>query len=237
MSDSRHRGRVDQRRFGAGLHALRVRRRLSQHELEQRCGISRSKISRIERGAVARVPFGDIVALADALDARVELDLRWRGAALDRLVDARHASLVASIVGWLTAAGWTCLTEVSFSIFGERGSIDVLALHPSGALLIIEAKASIGDANQTLIALDRKIRLAPSIARERGLSRGPVGGLLVIESTTTNRRRIRANDLVFRASLPTRSSDCRAWVRRPTGPPPRGIVFIAVPDSQSMRRV
>lgn len=227
---------MDPRRFGAKLRALRTRRQLSQAGLETRCGISRSKISRIERGAIDRVPFGDIVALANALDARVEIDVSWRGASLDRLVDARHAALVGAIVRWLSAANWTCFTEVSFSIWGERGSVDVLAIHPSGSIVVIEAKASVSDANQTLIALDRKIRLAPEIVRQRGLPSGAIGGLLVITATTTNRRRIAANADVFRASLPASSLECRRWVRTPRGRPPRGIVFLEVPDSHRVRR-
>jgi transcriptional regulator with XRE-family HTH domain len=177
---------VDPRRFGAELRAHRTRRQLSQARLETRCGIGRSKISRIERGAIDRVPFGDIVAPANALDARVEIDVSWRGASLDRLVDARHAALVGAIVQWLSAADWTCVTEVSFSIWGERGSVDVLAIHLSGSIVVIEAMASVSDANPTLIALDRKIRLAPEIVRQRGLPSGAIGGLLVITATTTN---------------------------------------------------
>ena len=59
-------------------------------------------------------------------------------------------------------------------------------IHLSGSIVVIEAKASVSDANPTLIALDRKIRLAPEIVRQRGLPSGAIGGLLVITATTTN---------------------------------------------------
>ena len=149
---------------------------------------------------------------------------------LDRLVDARHAATVGATVAWLTAAGWTCMTEVSFSIFGERGSIDVVAIHPSGAMLAVEVKASIGDANQTLIAIDRKTRLLPTIPRERGWPPGPIGTLLVVAEGTTSRRRIAEHAKVFLSALPTPSSECRHWVRMPHGRAPRGIVFLQVSD-------
>lgn len=224
---------MDDRRIGRALRALRVRRRLTQAALAVKSGIDRSKISRIERGHLDRVPYGDIVTLATALDSRLELELLWRGASLDRLIDAAHARLVAAIVEWLTGLGWTCLTEVSFAIRGERGSIDVFAAHPIGALAVIEAKATVGEANQTLISLDRKVRLGPEIARERGLHGGPVAGILVVASTTSARRRIAANDTVFRASLPASGVQCRRWLRAPGGPAPRGIVFLEVPDSHA----
>lgn len=217
---------MDAHRVGRGLRALRLRRGLTQGQLSPKAGIHRSTISRIERGSVDRIPFGDLVALAVALDARLELDLQWRGASLDRLVDGRHAATVGATIAWLTAAGWTCFTEVSFSIFGERGSIDVVAIHPRSAVLAIETKATIGDANQTLIAIDRKARLLPTIARERGWPGGPAGTILAVAEGTTSRRRIAEHGAVFRASLPTPSAECRRWIRSPTGPPPRGIVFI-----------
>jgi hypothetical protein len=181
------------------------------------------------------VPFGDITTLARTLDARAEIDLRWRGGALDRLIDARHADLVEWTVRWLSGAGWTCMTEVSFAQWGERGSIDVVGRHPSGAWAVIEDKASIGEANATLIALDRKARLFPEIAKERGWPPGPVGVLLVVADGTTARRRIGAHGASFRASLPTPSLECRRWVRTPGGQPPRGIVFLRAPNSQGLR--
>ena len=57
--------------------------------------------------------------------------------------------------------------EVSCSIWGERGSIDLLAWQPRRrALLVIEVKTEITDVGATLATLDRKRRLAPAIVRE-----------------------------------------------------------------------
>ena len=175
---------MDRLRFARGVRALRRRRHLTQAQLAARLGWSRSKVSRIETGRLVGVAFDDLERLASELDARVQLDLAWRGASLDRLIDDDHAALVDATVRWLTGAGWNVVVEASFSIFGERGSIDVFASHPAGALLVIEVKASIGDANRTLIGVDRKVRLAPRIAKDRGWPVGRVGAVLVVASTT-----------------------------------------------------
>jgi transcriptional regulator with XRE-family HTH domain len=222
---------MDRLRFGRGIRALRKRRHLTQGALASRLGWSRSKISRIETGRLAGVAFDDLERLATELDARLLLDLAWRGAALDRLIDEWHTALVDATVRWLIAAGWNVAVEVSFSIYGERGSIDIFAWHPAGALLVVEVKASVGEANQTLIGVDRKVRLAPEIARKRGWPVGPVGVMLVVADTTTARRRIAQHDATFRASLPSTTAQCRRWVDSPAGAPARGIVFLAQPDS------
>src|SRR5262245_53872777 len=132
---------MDAIRFGRAVRVLRLRRRLTQAALGARCGMSRSQLSRIETGRVERIRVGDLQRLAVALDARFELLLSWRGAGLDRLIDEAHASLIDAIVAWLTGQGWEAAVEVSFAIYGERGSIDVFARHLSGALLVVEAKA------------------------------------------------------------------------------------------------
>ena len=52
--------------------------------------------------------------------------LRWHGEELDRLLDEAHARLVDEVVRRSTVLGWVVAVEVSFSRYGERGSIDVL---------------------------------------------------------------------------------------------------------------
>jgi transcriptional regulator with XRE-family HTH domain len=227
---------VDAQRFGRIVKALRARRAWTQARLGAACGMSASKVSRIERGFLAGVPVDDLGRVIHALDARLELDVRWRGALVDRLLDERHAALVDPTVRWLTSEGWTTIVEASFSIRGERGSIDVFGLHPSRALLVVEVKASIGDANQTLIGLDRKGRLAPIIARERGWPAGPVSRILVVGESTTSRARIRRHEAAFRAALPAGTSTCRAWVRAPKGVPIAGIVFMRAAAAATIRR-
>jgi hypothetical protein len=79
-----------------------------------------------------------------ALDAWLVAEVRWRGAALDRLLDEDHATIVALVVSLLTAYGWETRVELTYSEFGERGSFDILAWHaPSRTLLVIEIKTDL----------------------------------------------------------------------------------------------
>ena len=61
------------------------------------------------------------------------------------------------------------MPEVSFSVGGERGSVDVLAWHPgAGIALVVEVKSVVPDLQATLHGLDRKARIGPTLARDRG---------------------------------------------------------------------
>jgi hypothetical protein len=89
---------------------------------------------RIEQGRLASVPLGKIRAVAAALDARIDAVVRWQGGDLSRLVSARHARMHEIMARYfLGLPGWMIEPEVSFSIYGERGIIDILAWHPSVA--------------------------------------------------------------------------------------------------------
>lgn len=118
----------------------------------------------------------------------------------------------------LLATGWEVATEVSFSIRGERGVIDVLAFHPTtGSLLVIEVKTVVPDVGGMLATLDRKVRLAAEVAAERGWMARTVSTLLVIRDTTTTRRRIAEHRAIFATSFPVRTVGVSRWLRRPEG--------------------
>lgn len=219
---------MDRFRFGRSVRELRQRRRWRQADLGDRVGVSRSVIGRIERGAVANVPFGRLLAVADALDGRLDLDFRWRGEALDRLVDERHAAIVDELVGLYRSARWDVAVEVTFSIYGERGSIDVFAFHPVRHVVAVnEVKASVGEAGNTVLGVDRKSRLAPQIAKDRGWPCRGVARLLVVADNSTSRDRIARHADTFRTAFPAGGRECLAWIRDPVGDPPSGILFLA----------
>src|SRR5207302_7412039 len=127
------------------------------------------------------VSFGALEQVATALDAELSVALRWHGADLERLISQRHSVLhdtCARIFERLP--GWEIAPEISFSIYGERGIIDVLAYHPaSGALLVIELKSELVDPQAVVGSVDRKIRLAMQIARDRGWRPRFVSGWIV----------------------------------------------------------
>jgi transcriptional regulator with XRE-family HTH domain len=118
---------VDTRRFGRPIRTLRRHHGLRQADVAGLAHISDSTVSRIELGRVGRVPFATLRAVGDAVEAEVELMVRWQAEGLDRLLDEDHSSLVAAVVDLLRRLGWEVAVEVSFAIAGERGSVDVLA--------------------------------------------------------------------------------------------------------------
>jgi hypothetical protein len=167
--------------------------------------------------------------IARPLGARVICRLEWSGEALDRLLDADHAAIVEQVVRFLSGLGWLCATEVSFNIYGERGSIDILAFHPAArVLLVIEVKSTVPDVQATLVTLDRKSRLAARVARERGWIAGSVGRLLVVRDDRTARRRIATHDATFAPAFPDRARAVRRWLAVPDPARPlAGLWFLS----------
>ena len=136
----------------------------------------------------------------------------------------------------LREAGWEAAVEVSFSIWGERGSIDVLAWHPAtGSLLVIEVKSVVPDSQATLHGLDRKARLAPQLAEKRGWETRNVGRLLVVSESRTSRRRVAALAATYDTALSDRNVDVRHWIRRPAGVL-AGLLFLTIASTGSTKR-
>lgn len=236
MADAHH-PRVDTVGFGRGIRALRMHARLTQEALSGRAGVSRSVVARIEQGRADRATIATLDRVAAALGARVACRLLWQGEGLDRLLDADHAATVEAVVRALLGNGWLVATEVSFNVWGERGSIDVLAFHPgTRILLVIEVKSVVPDVQATLVTLDRKERLALGIARERGWDAIAVARLLVIRDDRTARRRIEEHAATFGNAFPDRIGRIRAWLRAPEPTRPlRGLWFLS-PDLQAVTR-
>ena len=161
------------------------------------------------------------------LELSVELVARGRGADIDRVLDERHARLLGAAARWLAELGWETIAEVSYSEWGERGSIDLLAWHEATAtLLVIEIKTELVSVESTLRKHDEKVRLAPRIARDRlGWQAQVVGRLLVFPDDRTERARIAAQASVLEPAYPVRSYAARRWCRLPTGPF-SGLLFL-----------
>lgn len=229
---------MDVVRFGLGVRALRLRRRLAQAQLAASAGVSRAVIWRIERGQADRVAVHTVERVAAALGARIERRLLWQGEGLDRLLDARHAALVEHVVALLNADGWEATSEVSFNIRGERGSIDVLGFHrPTGSLLVVEIKSVVPDLQAMLAGLDRKGRLSRDVAHERGWRVVSVTRLLVLPNDRTARRRVDSHAATIRSVLPARNVEIRQWLRNPVGTA-HGVMFVTdAPEVSTRHRV
>jgi transcriptional regulator with XRE-family HTH domain len=220
---------MDDGKFGMAMRAARMHRGWRQRDLARAVGLSDGTISRVERGHIDAVAVGTLRRIARELDIRIEVMLRSRSANLERLVAARHAELGEAVIRWLAGIeGWVIRPEVSFSRFGERGVIDLLAWHPRRrALLVIELKTAIVDVGELLGTLDRKLRNAWEVARGLGWDPVSVSAALIVAEGPTNRRRIETHAATFTASLPDRVLRLRAWLRDPLGQV-RGLLFFSV---------
>ena len=218
---------MDAIRFGRHFRALRIRKDLRQADVGAIAKMSRALVSKIDRGLIDDVALGTLVRAAAALGARVDIRLRWNGEQLDRLLDEAHAHLVDLVVLALRSSGWEVAVEVSFSIWGERGSIDIFAFHRlTGIVLVVEVKSVVPDSQATLHALDRKVRHAAQLAAERGWDCRGVARLLVVGASATSRRRIASLGATYHAAFPVQGRDVRRWLRTP-GQPISGLLFVA----------
>lgn len=231
---------MDDARIGRGLRVLRQRRGLRQSEIAVAAGVSQSTISDVESGRLSGLPIATLRRIFAAVDAGFEGTVLWRGAGLDRLLDARHAALVAASVRRLRELGWEARIETSYSIYGERGSIDVMGgLALVGAVLVEEVKSELASLEATIRKLDEKVRLVgKEIARDEfGWQPTVIGRLLVLPESSMARRRVALLDPVLGVAFPDRGAAVRRWLREPSGPL-SGILFqpdIATGDAKSAR--
>jgi hypothetical protein len=153
----------------------------------------------------------------------------WRGGALDRLLDERHAALLGVTAARLPELGWEVVVEASYSIYGERGSIDILAGHArTSVVLVVEVKSDLMSIEELGRKLDEKARLARrQLCRERfGWPPSGVGRLLVLPDLDSGRRAVARNAALLDRMFPARGPDVRRWLRRPGGDL-NGILFVS----------
>ena len=205
-------------RLGRLARMLRVRQRLTQVALASRAGVGRRALSLLENGRAHALRLREVEAIIAALGGRVDVRLRllWNGPELDRLLDEAHAALGASVKRRLERWGWLVRVEVSYSHFGERGRIDLLAFHPAArVVLVIELKSELVDVQALLGSLDVKVRLAPGIVARFGWSPRVVLPAIVFLEDRTTRNRLNRVDALF-AVFNLRGRAALSWIRRPT---------------------
>ena len=228
---------MDAVRFGGDVRLLRRRRGWTQQRLAAEAKVARWVIVDVEAGRGGRITAERLIRVVAALGGYLSVRIQYHGEGLDRLRDSRHAALVDRMVTRLRSDGWEVATEVSFSVFGERGSIDILAFEPTtGALLVIEVKTVVPDVGGMLATLDRKVRLARELAETRGWRTQTVGRLLVLPEGSTARRRIEYHEATFRNAFPTRNVEVNRWLAAPAGPL-SGLLFLSSDHQTDKRRV
>lgn len=212
------------------LRKLRRRGGQTQELLAALAGITVEDICEIENGRVGHVRVERVRAAFAAADARLYLKPWWQGAAADRLVDEEHAAIVERVAAVFSKRWWRPEIEVTFSEFGERGSIDLFAAHQATrTVAVCEIKSAFGSLEETNRSIDAKVRLAPAIAlRVFGWRPAFVGRLLIVPDHGSVRRVVREHAATMTSLYPARSRQIRAWLRKPDCDL-AGIWFLSIP--------
>ena len=210
---------MDDVALGRRFRALRHRLGWRQADVGIAAGLSQDTVSRTEVGRIETVSIPALRRHARALGAELRISLWFRGAELDRLMDEGHAALVGAIIARLESLGWETRPEVTFAVYAERGSIDVVAWHAATrTLLVVEVKTELVSIEETLRRLDVKVRNVAEVVSERfGWRPLRVARLLVLPDDTTTRSHVRRHDAVLLRAFPLRGPRIRAWLREPSG--------------------
>ena len=208
-----------------------MRQRFTQVALASRAGVSWRAVSALERGRGEALTLATIVAIVEALGGRFDARIFWNGPELDRLLDAGHAAVASAVKRRLERWGWNVRVEVSFSQYGERGRIDLLAFHPRlRILLVIEIKTELVDVQALLGSLDQKARLGSVAARQFGWRPAMVVPAIVFLEHSATRKRLGSVETLFdRYSLRGRAAV--RWLRTPSAPAPSGLLWFTAAGS------
>jgi transcriptional regulator with XRE-family HTH domain len=187
---------VNEQQLGRFLRMLRIRRGWRLADVGMRSKLSPASIARTEHGWIAS--FRVVQAHAAALDVRVDFRLMGRGAHVVRVADEEHAAIVELLARAFVAAGWDVEVEASYSEYGERGRIDLLAYDAvTRTLVIVEVKTELADLQELFGGLDVKLRLAPAVAMRRGWAVARTVTVLAAASIEMNRSLVRQHPTLF----------------------------------------
>jgi len=208
---------------------------VTQLELAEAAGVSRSLIAEIEAGRGN--PSLDVVSrIGDALGLELDLSGRLPINLGPKPRDAVHARCSGYVDRRLRSAGWQTRREIAVSAGRIHGWIDLLAFDPrSGALLIVEIKTRLDD----LGAIERQIgwyeRCAVDAAFSLGWQPRTVSSWLLMLASEEVDDGLRRYRDVLRVAFPRRAAQLREDlvlpVRMTSGQ--RGLALI---DPTSRRR-
>lgn len=181
---------------GRLLRMLRIRKNWRQSDVGEKAELSPAVIGRHESGVI-----GSLTAIerhAAVFRMRVDVRLIGRAGELVRLADEEHAAIVETLAAWFRSVGFAVEAEASFSEWGERGRIDLLAFDPrTGTLIIVEVKTQLLDLQDLFGALNVKERLAATVAQRRGWIVRRRVSVLAVAATTANRDIVRSHPSLF----------------------------------------
>jgi transcriptional regulator with XRE-family HTH domain len=229
---------MDDVKLGSIVRAVRIRAHRTQAAVAAATSVPRGDVSRLERGKLDDLRVGTVRRILGGLEMGVEIKPSWRGPELERLVNKAHAALQEAVLAWFGAmTGWVALPEVTYSIYGERGAIDILAWHaPTRSLLIIELKTVLVEAADLARTMDKRVRLARRIVQAQGWRPRTVSSWVILTDTRTNRRRVGAHRETLAQMRRLDGHGMRRWVGRPDGQV-AALSFWDVPAAIVERRV
>jgi transcriptional regulator with XRE-family HTH domain len=207
---------MDDRQAGSLLRLIRIQRRRRQKDVAEKARVPRSVVIKIEAGRLEQVTVGQLRAVVQANGAWLENRIHTPGDDGLRMLRRAHAEAQQQVIERLASDNWITVPEASFSIYGERGVIDVLAWQPlHRALLIVETKTLLVDLGDLLATMDRRIRLSGTIAAERGWAPQVVGAWIAVTDTRLNRQRLSTYAELLRSAFPADGRQIGAWLREP----------------------
>src|SRR5215217_5392416 len=178
---------MDDLALGRTFRRVRQRLRWRQVDVARAASVSASTVSLIERGQIGGLTLATLRKVGKPLEIEVRIELRWRGSELFRLLAEGHARMAETVAQDLVGRGWEVRPEISFSHFGERGVVDLVAWNAAtSALLLVELKTEVVDVGDLLATMDRRRRLARIIGESLGWSPSIVGAWVVLTDTRTN---------------------------------------------------
>lgn len=182
--------------MGRQLRMLRIRKGWRQSDVAEKAKLSTSVIGRHEAGVIGSNDA--LVRHAGVFGMRVEVRIIGRAGELARLGDEEHAAIVETPATWFRAEGFLVEVESSFSEWGERGRIDLLAYDPTtGTLVIVEVKTLLLDLQDLFGGMNVKERLASTIAERRGWKVRRRVSVLGVAATAPNREIVRTHSSLF----------------------------------------
>lgn len=227
----------DDLRIGVAIRRCRERSGRRQKDIAGKVGVTRQCVSLLERGHVDSFSVRTVRAIAAAVGVDLPFAPRGRGAQLDQLVDEEHSAMVDRVAARLATESWETMIEFSFNDYGDRGSVDLLAWHAEGrVLLVVETKSRLADLQQTCRSLDTKARVVPRLAAQtRGWRAASVGVLLVLQESSRERAAVARRAAIFASGFPARNLEIRDWLRRPNRPL-HGLWFLRMASTSCAKR-
>jgi hypothetical protein len=221
--------------IGRTIHDVRVSLGWSQRELALRSGISQSRISRIERGALLDLRVAVIDRLFVALGVRY-----WLGTETPHIVrapaDQVHARCSAYAARRLAAHQFLVEREVEVGSDRSRGWIDILAYQPrSRTLFVIEVKTEIHDIGAIERSINWYRRESVHVARQFGWRPSRVLAALLVLQSRANDDRIGLDSEVFATAFPGRAIELRSVIEGAMDP--LAVRYLAMIDPRSRRSI